>query len=394
MIEHFARNQHFQQFDSSYSYLINGASLAQALANIRQIPEYRPSPLLDCAFLAKKLGLAKISCKYEGDRFAGGSFKPLGVANAAIEIVKRILEHRASDKIATAELFSEEPLYSLNDLTFACATSGNHGYALAWIAQRLGTKCRIYCPANTSEIRMERIRALGATVIPVPGSFDDAVSTCSRESETRGDIVVSNLIQVGFEDVPELIMNGYAVLAQEVLDQIHLPITHIFVGGGGGRLAAAIAATFRIHQSENFPKVIVVEPESSDCIASSIEVGEVSNSRASGVTMMTGLVVARPSLVSWPILQSEVFATLSISDEIAIKSLSELDSGLLGDELLPIGETGIAALAGFLSVMRDTKIRDNLDLDEGSHVLVVACEGVTDPYLLDSILEGASGAQK
>lgn len=390
----FESNHLYKRIDSSYSHLINRASLTRALENIRQIPDYQPSTLLDCASLARELGLAKISCKHEGDRFAGGSFKPLGVANAVIEIAKRVLEKRTSVKVTTAGLFSDQPVTSLSDLTFACATSGNHGYALAWIARRLGANCRIYCPANTSVFRMERIRTLGATVIPVPGSFDDAVATCSSESFVRGDIVVSNLIQDGFEDIPELIMNGYAVLAQEVLEQVESQVTHIFVGGGGGRLAAAIAATFQIQQGENSPKVIVVEPEYSDCIANSIQTGEVSTSRASGVTMMTGLVVSRPSQVSWPILRSEVFATLTINDEIAINSLLDLRNGVLGDGFAPVGETGIAALAGFLTVMRDKKIAEELGLDTKSHVLVVACEGVTDPHLLDLILAGASGAQR
>jgi hypothetical protein len=85
----FESNHLYKRIDSFYSHLINRASLTRALENIRQIPDYQPSTLLDCASLARELGLAKISCKHEGDRFAGGSFKPLGVANAVIESLKR-----------------------------------------------------------------------------------------------------------------------------------------------------------------------------------------------------------------------------------------------------------------------------------------------------------------
>jgi diaminopropionate ammonia-lyase len=394
MSEKIEKNRSFQDVEPSYSHLINATSLKSALENIRQIPEYQPSSLLDCSFLALKLGLAKISCKYEGDRFAGGSFKPLGVSNAAIEISKRVIEKSLPVSLTTEELFKEKSRKVLNELTFACATSGNHGYALAWIASHLGAACRIYCPASTSQFRKERIRSLGAMVIEVTGNFDDAVAICSNKSELRGDIVVSNLIQDGFEDIPQLIMNGYSVLAQEVLEQVDSPITHIFVGGGGGRLAASIAATVKIRQSENFPKVIVVESEYSDCIASSIQVGQASTARIVGETMMTGLVVARPSSVSWPILRTEVFATLTISDETAIETLLDLESGSLGKELLPVGETGIAALAGFLKTMRDPMMCIELGIDSSSHVLVVACEGVTDPELLNSILVDADGAKR
>ncbi|MBM3743779.1 MAG: diaminopropionate ammonia-lyase [Actinobacteria bacterium] len=389
MSEKIEKNRSFQDIEASYSHLISLTSLNSALENIRQIPEYRPSSLLDCASLASKFGLEKLSCKYEGDRFAGGSFKPLGVANAAIEISKRVIKKNLSVHLTANELFKERSQNALKDLTFACATSGNHGYALAWVASRLGATCRIYCPASTSQFRKKRIKSLGATVIEVAASFDDAVAICSKESEVRGDIVVSNLVQDGFEDIPQLIMNGYSVLAQEVLQQVDSPITHIYVGGGGGRLAASIAATFKIGRYENLPKVIVVEPEYSDCIASSIQFGRASATRIQGETMMTGLVVARPSSVSWPILRTEVFATLTISDETAVETLLDLENGYLGNELLPIGETGIAALAGFLRTMRDPIMCSELGINSTSHVLVVACEGVTDPELLNSILIGA-----
>ncbi len=384
-------NTRHHKCNSDYFDLISKASLTVALENLQQIPDYRTSSLIDCESLARAFDLKTVSCKYEGDRFGGGSFKPLGVANAAMEITKRVIEKASSLRVTSSDLFKDSHNSYVAHLTFTCATTGNHGYALAWIAGKLGAQSRIYCPADTTRYRKDRIASLGAEVITVPGGFDDAVEMCSRESKAMGHIVVSNLIQEGFEDIPQLIMNGYSVLAAEVLSQIKSPITHIFVGGGGGRLAASITAFFKIRQWQNFPKVIVVEPEHSDCISNSIKQGELMHASVKGRTIMTGLVVAKPSSVSWPVLKDYVFASLVIPDEAAVKTLIELDKGALGHELLPIGETGVAALAGFLEVMREESSRRILGIDSSSHVLIVACEGVTDPNLLDSIVSNATG---
>ena len=46
---------------------------------------------------------------------------------------------------------------------------------------------------------------------------------------------------------------------------------------------------------------------------------------------------------------------------------------------LVIGETGIAAWAGFLAATRDDELKQQLGLDSGSRVVIIATEGATDP---------------
>jgi diaminopropionate ammonia-lyase len=385
MITKMMLNGSTPNYASIHSKVCNGASLDAANQNIVQIPDYQPTPLEYLDRLAGSLDVGSFAYKYEGERFGGASFKPLGVSHAVIEVAKRIVGQKVGMDINTVDILSGDYSEILGTLTFTCATSGNHGYALAWISQLIGAKCHIYSPDDMSQVRKERIALLGAEVISVAGGFDQAVERCSQESERHGYIVVSNLVQPGFEDIPELILNGYAVLARELSQQSLLPITHIFVGGGGGRLAASLTAYFAIHAEQEVPRIIVVEPKGSDCIFNSMKNRERSPSSIASDSIMTGLVVQKPSEVAWPILRDNIFASLLISDELAIRTLVEIQTGSLKGAVLPIGETGVAALAASIEVARDPGLRKELEIDAKSHIVAIACEGVTDPELLRTL---------
>ena len=40
-------------------------------------------------------------------------------------------------------------------MTFAAATDGNHGRAVAWAAQQLGQKAKVYMPKGTAAARVK-----------------------------------------------------------------------------------------------------------------------------------------------------------------------------------------------------------------------------------------------
>lgn len=102
---------------------------------------------------------------------------------------------------------------------------------------------------------------------------------------------------------------------------------------------------------------------------------------------MTGLVVKKPSPVAWEILQHHAYASLTISDVSALEVLQAINKGSYGDRPIAIGETGIAAMAGLVVASRSSLIRDLLEIDADSNIVVVACEGVIDENLLDSLLD-------
>ncbi len=367
--------------------LFDTKSFNSAYSVVTSLPDYAETPLIQLPRLAEILGISSLHCKYEGDRFGGSSFKSLGLSSAVIVAVERILTNTFGLKVEIADLIAGKYKNETSSMTFAAATSGNHGYALAWISGQLGAKCKIYCAADVSRNRISRIQSLGAEVISVEGSFDRAVELCNQQSQLHGDIVISNVVQEGFEDVPKLIMNGYGIIAKEISMQLGDAFpTHIFVGGGGGRLAASIAAFYSIETKFGSPKIIVVEPDKSDCIFQSIKSGALSTSSAQGDSFMTGLVVNKPSPIAWDILENNAFASITISDAAALKVLRAVNAGTYGDRPIAIGETGVAAMASLVLASRSSAIRSELEITKESNIVVIACEGVIDQDLLDALL--------
>jgi diaminopropionate ammonia-lyase len=385
----FLRNSNFKKevYGLKQLALLDTNSFNHAYSLVNSLPDYAETPLIQMPRLSELLDIGSLYCKYEGDRFGGSSFKSLGLSSAVIVAVERILTSTYELKVEIADLIAGKYKIETSSITFAAATSGNHGYALAWISSQLGAKCKIYCATDVSKNRIARIESMGAEVISVEGSFDRAVELCNEQSQLHGDIVISNVVQEGFEDVPKLIMNGYGIIAKEISIQLGDAFpTHIFVGGGGGRLAASIAAFYSIETKFGSPKIIVVEPDKSDCIFQSIKSGALSTSSAQGDSFMTGLVVKKPSPIAWDILENTAFASITISDAAALEVLRAVNAGTYGDQPIAIGETGIAAMAGLVLASRSSAIRSELEITKESNIVVIACEGVIDQDLLDALL--------
>jgi threonine dehydratase len=127
------------------------------------------------------------------------------------------------------------------------------------------------------------------------------------------------------------------------------------------------------------PQVITVQPHSADSAYQSCLKGARVPAVGDLSTLMDGLSVRNLAAVAWPILGRGAAAFVTIGDEVALKTLRRFDR----DESIAIGETGIAAIAGFIAA---AQIRDQLGLDEKSRVVLVATEGVTDPGVLDSLI--------
>jgi diaminopropionate ammonia-lyase family len=312
--------------------------------------------------------VAAAAVKLEAHRFTVGSFKALGPPYALeCELARR----------GQAESW-----------TAVAATSGNHGRALAWGATRLGARARIFMPAHTSAGREAAIRALGAETVRVPGDFDAAAAAAAEAGAQPGHILVADLPVGGRLDIPHEILHGYAALAGEIAAQSApaLP-THLFVAAGNGSLAAACCARLSLEAAP--PRICAVEPLASDAIRRSLAADRIV-AIESGASLMDGLVVGASSPVAWPILRLGLDAALAIPDSTALAVLREAAGAGWGSGRLPIGETGIAALAGLVAAATDQAIARRLGIDGASRLVAIGCEGVTDPAVLAALVGGAA----
>jgi threonine dehydratase len=145
------------------------------------------------------------------------------------------------------------------------ASAGNHAQGVALAAQRLGCRATIVMPVTTPQIKIDAVRARGATVVLHGDSFDEAFAH-SQELVAR-----HKLTYVHPYDDP-LVIAGQGTIGMEILRQHRKPIHAIFAAIGGGGLISGIAAFVKRVRPE--VKIIGVEPVDSDAMSRSLKAGE------------------------------------------------------------------------------------------------------------------------
>jgi diaminopropionate ammonia-lyase len=345
--------------------VLDEAGFEAARAAIRSWPGYAPTPLRSLDGLARAAGLGAVLFKDESDRLGLGSFKALGGGYAVA---------RAVASRGTA-------------ITVTCATDGNHGRAVAWGAARFGCRCVIFVHAGVSVGRRRAIEAFGAEVRVVPGTYDDAVRRSAEVAAAEGWVLVSDTSWEGYEAIPRDVMQGYAVMAEEALHQLPgTPPTHLFVQGGVGGLAAAVAARLDRRFGPERPRIVVVEPERAACLLASCRAGRPIAVEGELDTVMAGLACGEPSLLAWRVLDELAHAFLATPDHAAVQVMRLLAEGVGGDPPLVVGESGVAGLAGALAAAGCPALAEPLGLGPESRVLVIGTEGATDAGLWRAIV--------
>ncbi len=290
----------------------------------RALPAYAPTPLRSLDGVAAALGLAAVWLKDESDRLGLPAFKVLGASWAA-ELALR-------DAPATH--------------TLVAASAGNHGRAVAHVAASRGLRCRVFLPARALPARRAAIAGEGAEVVVVDGSYEHA---CAAATDAATDEGVLEIADAGARATA--VIDGYATLFAEVGEPVDVALVPV---GVGSLAAAAVRAC---------PRVIGVEPEHAACLTAARAAGRPVTIDTPG-TAMAGMDCARVSDAAWPELRDGIERTITVSDDETRAAMRELAA--LG---LRIGDCGAAPLAALRRA----------ELAPGTHVLLVATEGVTDP---------------
>ena len=314
----------------------------------RELPGYEPTPLIDSPELASEWGVGRVLLKFERERFGLPAFKFLGVSWAA----ERLLAGAP-----------REP-----GLELICATDGNHGRAVARVARQRGLAATVLVPSGTARARIGAIEGEGATVEVVDGSYDDAVRL---SAEWAGDrrLVLSDTSWPGYEQVPRWVIEGYATIFNEVDEQAPAAVDVAVIPIGVGALAAAAA-----RHLAGRARLAGVEPVTAACMLASARAGRITEVPGPHPSIMAGLNAGLPSLVAWPLVSGAFDAFAAIEDEVAVEGTRRLAG--LG---LEVGEVSGGSAGAAARLLADDDARATLGADEGSTVLVLLTEGVTDP---------------
>jgi threonine dehydratase len=113
------------------------------------------------------------------------------------------------------------------------ASTGNHGAATAWAARRAGARAIVFVPEQASAAKVKLIEEQGAELRYVGADVDEAKAAALELAEREGWFL--------FEDGAEPAQfDGYAAIAEELLDQLAGPPGSVVVPVGNGALAIGI----------------------------------------------------------------------------------------------------------------------------------------------------------
>ena len=338
------------------------SNVDDAYNTISKWKDYKPTPLVNLVKLSNKLKLNNIFYKDESKRFNLKSFKALGGAYAV-----------------------EKTTQGNKNIIVATATAGNHGRSVAWGAQRLGLKCKIFISEYVSEARANSMRKLDAEVIRVNGNYEKSLERCISESNKNGWEIVQDVAWENYEYVPKLTMSGYSVMIKEISNQTDQYITHVFLQAGvGGMASGAIAGIAKYFK--RIPKIIIVEPENADCVLKSVENGSLQKVNIKKESIMGGMSCGEVSLVPWKILKESVNSCTSVTDENVDLTVAMLRNKILSDVEIVGGECSTPGIISLVACANDNEIRKNLELEESSNILIIGCEGDADEDLYNKLL--------
>ena len=351
-----------------------------------------PTPLWDMPNLAQRLGVGSVRIKDESARSALGSFKVLGAPIALVKVIVKRLALAVPSDVLTGTYAS-----MLDDLVVISATDGNHGRALAAAAQSAGVRCVIVLHEHVSLEREDAIAAFDAEIVRINGDYDQSVRAAERMARINHWQVVSDTSYEGYEEIPRDVMQGYGTIADEVFEQLGdasggSSITHLFVQGGVGGLAAGVISYFWEACGERRPACVVVEPDQADCLMQSAIEGRAASTTGNIDTVMAGLACGETSPLAWRFLESGVDFFLTLADSDAVAAMSTLAGGIDGDVPIVSGESGAAGFAALLKACEIEELRRSLGLGLDSQVLVINTEGATGPALYERLVGCSAGA--
>jgi len=354
--------------------------------------EYNVTPLVSLDCLAHKFGVKKIYVKDESKRMGLNAFKVVGVLYSVARLICKKFDLDIG-KITFEDLMETELNNKIKELVFIAATDGNHGKGLAWVSSKLGCKCNIYMPKNTTSARVEAIEEFGATVIVTDENYDNTLEIVIEKASENNWIHVQDQAWEGYTEITNLISEGYTIIADEALRQMNddgsKQPTHIILQAGAGSFAFGILGYFANVFKNSKPYMVIAEAENAACYYESVINGKFSTVLGELETVMAGLSVGSPNIVAWENLKTIVEGYASCSDKIAARGMRILSSPIGEDKRIISGESGALGLGLLSMTCQSTEYNDiqkKMGIDGNSVILLINTEGDTDPVVYENIV--------
>jgi threonine dehydratase len=271
-----------------------------------------------------------------------------------------LLQHTGSFKVrgVVNRLAALDP--SEREHGVAGASAGNHAIALAWGAAAEGLDCVVFSWASASPFKLDRARALGATIDVEAEDPSGAFVRLEEHLARTGSVLVHP-----FDD--PVVMAGQGTVGLEILeDRPEVDVIVVPVGGAG--LVAGIAAAV----APRGVRVVGVEPEGSASLDLALEAGK--PVAIVPQTVAGGLDAPYAGKNALAVCQAAGVSVVRMPDEAIAEGMRRL----YADAKLACEPAGAAAVAAVLG-----------GLVEGENPVAVVSGGNVGPEIASAILAGS-----
>lgn len=290
----------------------------------------RRTPLVHAPWLSQ-IANAEVHLKLESLQITG-SFKLRGALNAVLAL-----------RSATSER-----------LRVVTASAGNHGRALAYVADLLDVDVTVFTPRQAPHTKLDAIRRHRVELQAVGSDYEDAERQAKARARESGATYLSPYSH------PRII-EGAATIGLEIFEELP-DCTAILVPVGGGGLISGLASAAKAFSSDI--ETIGVEAKASTAFGTSLATGRISQV-AVGPTIADGLAGNMdPDTITFDIVRQVVDRMVAVSEEAlraGIRSLIE-------NEHLVAEGAGIAALAAVQDGVVDLRGRKAVVVVSGSNI--------------------------
>lgn len=213
----------------------------------------------------------------------------------------------------------------------ATASGGNHGAAVAYAAQQLSYRARIFVPEISSPAKVARIASYGAEIVQKGANYNEALTLCEAH------IAETGATGVHAYDA-EATLEGQGTLARELEDQAP-GLDTLLVAVGGGGLIGGIAAWY-----QSGVRIVGVEPFTCNTLHAALAAGERVPVKTSGLAA-DSLGATTVGKLMFDIAKDHISSVALVSDE----DIRNAQRRLWREMQLVTEPGGAAAFAALLS---------------------------------------------
>lgn len=211
-------------------------------------------------------------------------------------------------------------------------SSGNHGQAVAFAAQRLGVRAVIVMPETVPRVKVRGVERWGGEPVFAGTTSEDRRVRALELARGQGLAVIPPF------DHPDVV-EGQATVGLEIVEQCP-EVRHVVVPAGGGGLAAGVTAALASVRPST--SVTVVEPDGAPTVARALAAGRPVRLESTS-SVADGLLPLEVGALPFRILAANEVDAVQVTDD-AIRRATFWLADELGLRVEPSGAVTTAAL--------------------------------------------------